>query len=160
MTNMLRGVAIQATIDGSCVLVAAAVALTCLTGCGESGLPNMVPIRGTVTYQGRPLQEGTVLYVPKASDGRQARGDIQPDGSFRLTTLRKYDGAQHGDYAIVVIALEPHPGEPPSREEVEAAGGIKRGSIIPAKYTKPDTSGLSDTVDGDHSGMMEIKLAG
>jgi hypothetical protein len=119
----------------------------------------MVPIRGTVSFQGESLKAGTVLYVPQGPGGRQARGDIQPDGSFRLTTLRKKDGAQKGAYNIIVIAMAPHPGEPPSREEIEAAGGmIRREYVIPEKFTSPETSGLSDTVDDNHSGVMNIVL--
>ena len=131
-----------------------------LGGCGESGLPDMIPIRGTVIFNEAPLTEGTVLYLPKSPGGRQARGDIQPDGSFRLTTLRADDGAQIGEYDIVVIALKPHPGEP-SREELEAAGGlIQRGYAIPEKYINRKTSGLSDSVNKDHSGTMKIVLEG
>ena len=96
----------------------------------------MVPIRGEVLLDGKPLSDGTVLYLPKAQGGRQARGAISKDGSFRLTTLREDDGAQVGEYNIVVIAYEAHPGEP-TREEVEAAGGlIKRGFAVPEKYNK------------------------
>lgn len=141
------------------VSLAALVCLTCAACGGPPGLPNMVPIRGTVSYNGKMLTEGTVIYAPTAADGRQARGTIQPDGSFQLTTLRSEDGAQQGEYRIVVIALEPHPGEPPSREEVEAAGGqIKRGYIIPEKYTQAATTSLTDHVGEDHSGVMTIEL--
>jgi hypothetical protein len=140
----------------------ALVVATCFFGfgCGgPPGLPDMVPIRGTVAYNGKMLTEGTVIYAPTSSEGRQARGTIQADGSFRLTTLRENDGAQQGDYKIVVIALEPHPGEPPSREEVEAAGGlIKRGYLVPEKYTSAATTDLTDLVNDDHSGVMEIEL--
>ena len=140
-------------------LIAATLA-TMVLGCGgPAGLPNMVPIRGTVSYNGRMLTAGTVIYAPLSAEGRQARGTIQPDGSFRLTTLRNNDGAQQGEYKIVVIALEPHPGEPPSREEVEAAGGqIKRASLIPERYTSAGTTDLTDTVQDDHSGLMTIEL--
>jgi hypothetical protein len=154
----MRCAATQRLHRRSCIAWLLFFALLAPVGCSEPGLPNMVPIRGTVTYQGKPLQEGTVLYVPKSADGRQARGDIQPDGSFRLTTLREHDGAQQGEYDIVVIALEPHPGEPPSREEVEARGGIRRKSIIPPKYTKAETSGLSDVVDDRHPGVKDLEL--
>jgi hypothetical protein len=118
----------------------------------------MVPIRGEVFYNGKPLTEGTVLYLPTKAGGRQARGDIQPDGTFRLTTLRDGDGAQKGEYGVVVIALKPHPGEP-SREEIEQAGGmIQRGSLIPEKYNLPETSGLTDVVDENHSGSKRLEL--
>ena len=136
------------------VLIIAAAA-----GCGSDGLPGMVAIQGTVTYKGEPLTHGTVLYLPKDGSGRQARGEIQPDGRFELTTLRAGDGAQVGEYSIVVIALQPHPGE--DRAAIEAAGGIiERGYVIPEKYTNRDTSGLSDTVDKNHSGEKDIVLDG
>lgn len=126
--------------------------------CGPAGLPNMVPIRGTVRVDGKPLNEGTVLYLPIGS-GRQARGDIQPDGSFQLTTLREGDGAQYGEYQVVVIAYKPHPGEP-TREQIEAMGGkIEREFAIPEKYTQGETSGITDTVDANHSQVKEIELS-
>lgn len=147
-------------LDVAFRLTATTAFVSIIFGCGgPAGLPDMVPIRGTVSYAGQKLTEGTVIYAPVASDGRQARGNIQPDGSFRLTTLREHDGAQHGEYKIVVIALEPHPGEPPSREEVEAAGGgIKRESLIPNKYTSAATTDLTDSVGADHGGVMNIEL--
>lgn len=118
----------------------------------------MVAIRGQVTYNGAPLSHGTVLYLPKAQGGRQARGEIE-DGKFQLTTLRSGDGAQQGEYDIVIIALEAHPGEPTTREEIEQAGGlIQRGFAIPERYTKAETSGLSDVVDKNHPGTKTIAL--
>ena len=149
--------------ERSVIVCRFAVGVMCtslVTGCGKpAGLPNMVPIRGTVSYDGSMLTEGTVIYAPIASEGRQARGTIQPNGSFRLTTLREHDGAQHGEYKIVVIALEPHPGEPPSREEVEAAGGrINRGYVIPERYTSAARTTLTDSVNADHNGVMKIEL--
>lgn len=136
------------------------LASSALLGCGgPAGLPDMVPIRGTVSFKGELLTDGHVIYAPVSAEGRQARGAIQTDGSFRLTTLRENDGAQQGEYKIVVIALEPHPGEPPSREEVEAAGGkIRRGSLIPKRYTSAETTELSDSVDDSHDGVMKIEL--
>lgn len=151
---------INERLEIACRLVLVAICTSLIMSCGRpAGLPNMVPIRGTVSYGGSMLTEGTVIYAPVASEGRQARGTIQRDGSFRLTTLRENDGAQHGEYKVVVIALEPHPGEPPSREEVEAAGGrITRGSLIPDRYTSAATTDITDSVNDDHAGVMKIEL--
>jgi hypothetical protein len=133
-----------------------------ITGCSSSGLPDMVPIRGEVLYNGEPLKEGNVVYLPtKAGQGRQATGAIQADGSFVMTTLKEADGVMQGEYNLVIYAYEPHPGEPKSREEHEALAEsceILRGFLIPEKYTSPNTSGLSDRVDGDHSGFKRIEL--
>ena len=78
-----------------------------------------------------------------------------------MTSLKRGDGVMMGDYHIVVYAYEPHPGEPSTREEHEqlaSKGEIERGFIIPEKYTRPDASGLSDTVDGNHSGFIKLEL--
>jgi hypothetical protein len=131
-----------------------------VAGCGRSG-PTTIPIRGEVTFKGAPLKDvpqGLVHYIPKSSDGRQASGRLQPDGSFVLTTLQNGDGVMPGEYDIVVSAYSAR--AELSREQVEAAHGVvpKPGLIIPEKYTEPTTSGLSDTVNSNHSGFKRIEL--
>jgi hypothetical protein len=79
-----------------------------------------------------------------------------------MTTFKQGDGVVPGEYSIVVYAYEAHPGEPKTREEHEAvakAGGLKRGFVIPEKYVDPKTSGLSDTVNREHSGFKNIELS-
>lgn len=144
--------------SATCLSIAAALAiLVVVAGCGDGG-PKLVPIRGQVTYEGQTLKSGTILYVPRdRAAGRQARGEIQPDGTFQLMTFKPGDGALVGEYDIAIVALDVHPGE--SREAIEAAGGIvQRGSLIPEKYGDPSTSGLSDSVNADHSGEKRIEL--
>lgn len=88
-----------------------------------------------------------------------ASGDISADGNYVLTTLRTGDGAQEGDYHIVVIAYEPYAGDP-TREQIEAAGGkLERKLAIPEKFTKKETSGLTDKVDSRHSGIKNLELS-
>jgi len=129
-------------------------------GCGSNG-PKMVPIRGLVTYKGAPLinvTQGIVRYSPKASttSAREATGRIQPDGSFVLTTFQKADGVVAGDYNVTVSAYS---GEVLSREQTES-GASSSGPrlMIPKKYLKPDSSGLSDTVDSGHPGFKKLEL--
>lgn len=133
-----------------------------LIGCSQTGLPGTIPIRGQVLYKGQPLREGDVLYNPVDKAGRRARGAIQPDGSFRLTTLEKHDGALPGEYRITVVAYAPHPGEPGRTEATEGKSRvpqvIKRGFLIPERYVDPETSGLTDVVDKKHSGYKELVL--
>jgi hypothetical protein len=135
----------------------------CATGCGSGG-PVTIPIHGEATYNGQPMTDGIVVYIPQDSSiGRQASGRIQPDGTFELTTFTKADGVVLGEYDIVVYAYAPHPGEPKTRAEHEAvakAGGLKRGFVIPEKYVNPQTSGLQDTVNSDHSGFKKLELGG
>jgi hypothetical protein len=139
------------------------VLAACALGCGKGG-PVTIPIRGEAFYNGQPMKDGIVVYLPKQPGvARQASGRILPDGTFELTTFKKADGVVPGDYEIVVYAYAPHPGEPKTRADHEAiakAGGLKRGFLIPAKYVNPRTSGLSDTVNSEHSGFKKLELSG
>jgi len=132
-----------------------------VAGCGPSG-PTVVPIRGEVHFQGEPLKnvpQGLVHYLPSTAEGRQASGRIQPDGSFVLTTFQKADGVVPGEYNITVSAYTTQPEL--TREQVEARAGAGIAPprlLIPEKYTDPAKSGLSDTVDSNHSGFKRIEL--
>jgi hypothetical protein len=142
--------------------IAAVLLTTVLTaGCGSSG-PTIIPIRGEVLYNGDTMKEGTVVYLPKGSgEARQASGRIQPDGSFVLTTFKNADGVVPGDYNVVVYSYGAQAGNVPTRAELEAAhaaGRPQRQVVIPEKYTIPESSGLSDTVDSKHSGFKRIEL--
>ena len=79
----------------------AAVAL-CLAGCG--GGSRTVPVRGTVTFKGKPVPNGTVTFIPDS--GPHATGEIGPDGSYTLTTYKTGDGAVPGSYKVVVVAMQ------------------------------------------------------
>jgi hypothetical protein len=124
----------------------------------------LIPIRGEASYNGHPMTDGIVVYVPRdPTVARQATGQIAADGKFELMTFKKGDGVLPGDYDICIYAYAPHPGEPKTREEHEAiakAGGLKRGFVIPEKYVNPKTSGLSDTVNSEHSGFKKLELSG
>jgi hypothetical protein len=143
-------------------IATAAFCLPGLVGCRDENSLELFPIRGEVTYQGKPLPEGTVVYLPQDSPGaRQATGAIQPDGSFALMTRDENDGAMRGSYQIAIYAYKPHPGEPATREEHEALakkGGLKREYLIPEKFADPKTSGLTDVVNEEHSGFKKFEL--
>jgi hypothetical protein len=145
-----------------CIFLASLCFALAVAGCGSDG-PTVVPIRGEVLYQDAPLKDvpqGLVRYLPKEnSQGRQASGRIQPDGSFVLTTFKGGDGVVPGEYDIVVSAYTTRPEL--TREQVEATRGVgleKPRLLIPEKYTEPGTSGLTDTVNSDHSGFKRIEL--
>jgi hypothetical protein len=146
------------------VYAGAVLFLTCIVGCGDSG-PHTIKIRGLVHYNGQPLQDGLVVYVPKRlDDARQATGRIQRDGTFTLTTFKKGDGVVPGEYTIVLQeAYAPGGEQAMSRAEHEAAarsGRLKAATTIPEKYLDPKSSDLSDTVDSDHSGFKQLDLTG
>lgn len=159
--TQLRGAKRRSTMKQLQPLCAVACLLMA-SGCGSSADElDLIPVRGEVTYNGQPLGEGTVVYLPEtSSEGRQASGAIQSDGSFSLTTQKLDDGVKAGSYQIAVLAYKPQPAEPQSRVERDTLLQQKgeRGYIIPEKYTNPTTSGLTDVVGADHSGFKKIEL--
>src|SRR5262245_54721186 len=105
-------------------------------GCG--GGPRTAAVRGTVTYQGKPVPNGTVTFVPAA--GPHATGEIGPDGSYTLTTVRAGDGAVPGAYKVVIVALQDMAGRlPEDRTPLPPP-------IVPTKYTSIATTDLTAEV--------------
>lgn len=80
--------------------------------------------------------------------GINARGSIQKDGSFQLTTFEPNDGAVAGWHDCVVIQVVMH-GE-------ELAGKVSKYGIVDPKHNSYATSGISFEVKPE--GTNEIKL--
>jgi hypothetical protein len=118
-----------------------------LTGCGGAGdAPTTVPVKGVVTYQGKPVAKLSVAFIPET--GLLASGTTDAQGKFVLTTNKSGDGAMVGTYKVAITfdsgEIPPMPGmEPPGYKPPE--------SPIPGKYADASTSGLTQTVDKDPS---------
>jgi hypothetical protein len=110
------------------------------TGCGKKTLPT-APVEGKVLFEGKPLTFGGVLFQP--DDGPMARGSIQPDGTFRLTTYRDGDGAVLGMHRVQIACYETQ--RPDAKAKKNAEGGLGK-PLIPQKYLRIDTSGLQAEV--------------
>jgi hypothetical protein len=129
--------------SGWCFWAIVAVVGACIAGCGHQTGPTAgvktYPVTGTVTYQGKPLPEATVMF--RSTDGQYtASGRTDLEGKYRLTTASPGDGAPAGEYRVAIIAIE----APPADEEEKPGPPPK--SLIPTKYNQPETSGLTAVV--------------
>ncbi len=82
--------------------------VACVAAVGCSNQPQVAPVRGFVTMNGKPLAGGRIMFAPIASGedknvGHSAMGQIQQDGSFVLTTYEDGDGALVGSHYPVVM---------------------------------------------------------
>lgn len=78
-----------------------------LAGCGTAEgtvTTNMVPVKGTITYKGKPLTQGTIVFEPEDA-GREAHGEIGPDGSFMMSTFQEGDGVMPGMHRVAITPL-------------------------------------------------------
>jgi len=111
-------------------------------GCGPS-LPETVPVRGKVTWRGKPLGDGTVVFQPqpgKIAEGlpvRPATGHLRPDGTFELTTFRAGDGAVPGVYGVAIHSYLSEPAA--SDDDEHPSQYVWR---IPSRYGDPAQSGF------------------
>ncbi len=90
-TGLSKLVALAALLAGPC------------WGCGSSSgtLPPLIAVKGKVTYKGQPVTKGVVEFEPEGY-GRPAKGQLQPDGTFELTTLKPADGVVAGAHRISI----------------------------------------------------------
>lgn len=126
-------------------------AILLLAGC-ERG-PQMVPVTGKVLYNGQPLAFGSIAFQPPS--GQPARGEIQSDGTFSLSTYRPGDGAVVGRHKVRVACYE---SQRPNAAKLPGEQSLGK-LLIPQKYTLFDESGLTAEViaDGNEPFVFELK---
>lgn len=123
-----------------------------LAGCSSNGRLKTAVVSGKVTFNGKPVPNGTVLFIPE-TPGPTATGEIGPDGSYALTTYQKGDGAVLGKHKVVISAMEDTTSKlPEDRNPLPP-------SIVPDKYTHPTTSDLREEVE-DKVNVKDIALTG
>ena len=123
-----------------------------MPGCGSDDLAPRYSVTGKLTRQGKPLSKGTINFVPMSvATGRAATGDIQPDGSFQLTTQDPGDGAMEGDYRVVVNVVdiddskvEKMPGGMPRLDQIKK---VKVKHLIPTKFSDPSRTTFTAKVE-------------
>jgi len=95
----------------------------------------MGQVSGTVTYKGKPLPTGTVVFIPEKADSLMAMAEIQPDGTYVAGTEAFGPGVPLGKHRVMISAFIDHGPE----QGVEA--------ILPEKYGSDRKSGLTADVE-------------
>ena len=119
------------------------MALLSAVGCGNTSSHPTVKVQGKVTYDGKPVPAGTVMFQPAEgvtqTADRPATGAIQPDGSYELSSFAAGDGAMPGEYDVAIVSFSGGPTpEEPNKPEVWT---------VPKRYSNPASSGLKQKVD-------------
>lgn len=131
------------------VRIAGMMVLLAVTGCSDTTVPT-VPVRGQVTLQdGTVIQTGTVEFNAIEGDWT-ARGTIQPDGTFYLSTFTDGDGAVPGVHDAVVVQLIATEDLPLHKHD--------HGPTIDPKFAHYDRSGLHYTVEPGQENQISIQV--
>lgn len=154
------------------------LSLLSLAGCGggDAGTadrPATVPVQGTVTLDGKPIEGATVTFMPatQARPGQPAQGHAavsrtDAEGHYELMTFEAGDGVVPGDYVVTVVKQEVPEAKELSMEEYIAQGpqapsadaGPKH--LLPEQYAKRQTSPLKVTVTESESEPLDFELSG
>ena len=126
------------------------ILLLTLTGCGEAG-PETYPVTGTISYQGKPLPLGAVMFVSDA--GPPASANIGEDGSYQLEAV-------DGTHRVLVIAVPPQQGRPDPNVDggIDTTGFPRVKPLVPAKYNDYNTSGVVVEVKPQGENKIDIEL--
>jgi hypothetical protein len=120
-----------------------AALMVLLAGCG-GGSEGLAVVKGKVTYNGKPVPNGTVNFMPSDANKPSASGEIQPDGSYSLQTYvrnRPSEGAVIGEHKVVIVAMQDMAARLPEQRIPLPP------PIVPVKYTSPATSDLKAEVE-------------
>ncbi len=131
-----------------------AVMLLVVLGCGKPGTAPTVPVTGTVTLNGQPVEGVSVGFTPQS--GRPASDTTDARGKFTLSTFESGDGAVPGTHKVVITEpadeAEPMPGTP------EAENWVPPESQVPEEYQDASTTPLTAEVEegGENDFTFEL----
>ncbi|MEQ8208364.1 MAG: hypothetical protein RH917_00920 [Lacipirellulaceae bacterium] len=129
-----------------------------IVGCKEGR--TLIPVTGKVTFEEKVVPNGKIVFLPSGG-GRSARGSIQSDGTYQLSSFEHGDGIAPGTYKVTITAIE----EPKIKQEASsgrnqetingyAVDGVNTSQkpaklkyIVPIEYSYESETPLTATVD-------------
>jgi hypothetical protein len=148
------------------LLLAGAILLPACSGSLEDH-PPLYPVKGKVTWNGKPMTGGTIIFeyagegadAPKGVGGGPFRATAKiNDGTFNLIGYAGAEGMPAGKYKVGISALSGRSESNLFGREVELP---KKGksAVSVGSYADPKTSGLTAQVskDGPNEPVFDLK---
>jgi hypothetical protein len=111
-----------------CVLASALLVLP-LVGCGGTDIPEVGEVSGTVTIDGKPTSGILVSFIPTGG-GRPSSGVTNDEGYYELQYSPNAMGALLGTHKVSIVAPEESTVDNPG----ERSAPLVAKSAIPQKY--------------------------
>jgi hypothetical protein len=143
--------------------ILAAAVLCVVSGCGGPGV-NLVPVEGTVTLDGEPLRNKSLMFMEVAQEGTNAGGNTNDEGRYELLAqipgaVQDHKGIPPGRYKVLVfeplIPIESKVDDE-MYEPVFVPGETRSGGIPPA-YQSFQTTPLEVEVPAG-GGSIDLEL--
>jgi hypothetical protein len=110
--------------------------------------PRRVPAGGMVEFEGKPVEDATVVFVTLSADGKKeyaALGLTDAAGKFRLKTFRPNDGAIPGKHLVGIEKTAEVTSTPVRGLSPEDQPKVVK-NVLPEKYRVYSKSGLEAEV--------------
>ena len=140
MTTVVRNVIFMKLIRFSTCRPQKGIAALCfiafLSGCGN----DIHPVEGKVVWKGGVIAkelEGSHVVFELPEKKTSARGIIQADGTFRLSTHKPNDGAPAGEHKVLILE---------DRKNANAEGTLLAPALLDPRFADLKKSGLTATV--------------
>jgi hypothetical protein len=120
-------------------------------GCAKGPTEKLLPVKGTVTVEGKPVWTGNVTFYPDKGKGNETMhqpiGTLDASGNYEMVVPGGRKGAPAGAYKVVVYAVDdPQPGKP-------------NKYLANKDYASADTTSLRiEVVDDPEPGRYDFKL--
>lgn len=111
------------------------------------------PVEGQVFFNGSPTPGAYVVFHPigkTTAETIRPSAHVQPDGSFHIGTFTGQDGAPEGNYVVTVEWR---------KLVTRGQEAIPGRNVLPAKYSKPDTSDLHVNVSKGTNSLPPLQLS-
>ncbi|MGE3817969.1 MAG: hypothetical protein AB7I30_00900 [Isosphaeraceae bacterium] len=148
--------------------IAAPVALgllLSLAGCAKNDLPPVARVTGTVTYNGKPVPNMMVNFMPMTTSkdqGRPSWGQTDAAGKYEMNYTAEVMGAEIGKHKVYFnpaqVSIDGGQSKESQAEAAKSAGLTPDDlKTILEKYGKEDTTALEVEVNQDPQ-VLDLKL--
>jgi hypothetical protein len=122
--------------------------VTAATGCSETG-PQLAPVSGVITLDGKPLAGGSIVFQPTAPPGTTAAGkgssgNCDDQGRYTLATIDGKSGAIVAEHRVRIYG----PKSQKLASDDSGRGETASRDIVPLKYNYDTTLTYTVTPGG------------
>ncbi len=126
-----------------------AVLVALAGGCSSEKVPGLGQVTGTVTLDGKPVPDASVMFAAAKPGESSSVGKTDANGNYELYYSRGHKGATIGEHEVYITTYQPGTDESPQPKK----------ETIPVKYN--GKSELKETVKrGKNTINFELKSGG
>ena len=129
------------------LIVTMIATMAALVGCSGSDGTQLYEVSGTVSYDGKPIKHGEIIFVPDTSKGNSGAGgyaDVK-DGKFKT----KYQKGVVGGPYLLTISGRPNLGAGEDEAEAVYATGGSKYMLFPVQQLPYDLPKSDTTLEID-----------